>query len=227
MAARPFRAKRKFGELGLMALQAMKRPFGGSQSQRMEADEEKIAVLQQNVRRLKSSVDKKIFQNTSGITYAQAGTITYLSTIAQGVTLADRVGLDVSPDVLNFDEQVAFTAQGAVRVIVFQDRLCAGTLPTVLDVLSSATVNATYNPTNQLNKRHKILADYSIYAVLTDTNQFTHKKRTIKRMNKVKYLDGTAVIGGAGAGSIFVLRITNLGASFPVSDFKWELKFRG
>lgn len=220
--AQPFRRKRKLGELGLMALKSLKR----GQS-RLDHDEEKINVLQSQVRRLNTAVDRKIFQNTSAITYSNAGTITLLSTIAQGVTLADRVGLDVTPDSLVIRQDVNFTATGSVRVIFFQDRLCAGTLPTVLDVLTTATDNSNYNATNQLNKRHKILADYTVYGVLTTNTQFSQQRRTMRKINKVKYLDGTAVIGGSGSGSIFVLRLTNLAATQPTDSLTWELKFRG
>lgn len=167
----------------------------------------------------------------SAITFATAGTITLLSTIAQGDQETNRAGNAINPLSLTYKGYTLAAAGGAncfVRYIIFQDTQNQGVLPLVSDVIGlvgTTEVNSMYNVNNDLQKRFHILKDWreaiqppNIYKSATLYQGFC-------RPRKINFGGTTAAIGDMRKGALFLLRITSAGANFPTSDFHWGLKF--
>lgn len=190
-------------------------------------EEEKVDNLQRAVRRLKkaSSAEQHMLVNASAITYSNAGTVTYLSTIVQGDDVADRSGTAISPILFKYRHAIVGTANAQCRQIIFQDNSNAGALPAVLDVLQTAAVNSDYNVVNQMGKRFRILRDWVFTIGPTTVSANILYQRKINKLNKINFLGTTAAIASAGRGALFLLRVTDLAASQPTDSFNWTLKF--
>lgn len=201
-----------------------KKPFRS----RIEQDEQKIGVLQQQVRRLRRSDEIKFHDFASGITTSAAGTITYLSGITEGPGSAERIGQKIAPNKLTVRDGVIWpTVQAWYRLIIFQDNLTTGAAPAVTDVLATAAWNASYNHANETNKRFRILSDKILQGVPATNTAIQSRVVRRVRLNQVKYIGATNAQASASVGALYALRITSAGATQPTSDLRMELQFRG
>jgi hypothetical protein len=190
--------------------------------------EQRIKSLARIVHRLGKSDEVKFHDFASGITTSAAGTMTFISGIAEGAGSAERNGVSIAPHSLTVRDGVIWpTVQAWYRCIIFQDQLTAGVVPAVTDVLAAAAWNASFNHLNETNKRFKILMDYTLEGVPA-TNNAIQSKRTSKLLNgTMKYIGNANTQASAGVGAIYALRITSAGATQPTSDLRLEFQFRG
>lgn len=184
--------------------------------------------LARAVGRLTQAIDAKYFTDTSPILLAQAGTVTLLSTIAQGNAITDREANSIRIASVTLHELLTVgAATGFARTIIFQDNLNQGVLPLVTDVLNSADVNSPLNAVNKVNKRFRILHD-RVYSLVPATETAAlNSTNVLSSLSPVKFLGTTAVQASQGAGSLYALRVTSLAATQPSSALNWQIHFSG
>lgn len=146
-----------------------------------------------------------------------AGFIYSISTMAQGLDyLSNRVGDSIKLQNIEIRFRVVMAtgaAQTQGRIIVFRDLDGYGTLPTVADVLQTASV---LSPKNYLkNDRFSILYD-ELFALSQQGDSNEVGVIHLPHEGHVKYLGTTAAAASNGKGSIYVLIISNeSGATVP------------
>lgn len=182
----------------------------------------------QSVKKLikRSNAEQHIMNNESDITLAQAGTITYLSTIAEGDNNEHRTGAKITPDELSIRIilNTGATTQ-TCRYIVFQDTQCYGAAPAVGDVLHGAVVNSQYNVPNMISKRFRILYDKIFTGVNTDGSSLRAIVIKKRKMNAIQFTGTGLTAASAGRGALFLLRLTNVAAGNATDFCDWTLKF--
>lgn len=195
---------------------------------RLEKDEQKINVLQRQVRKLRKVDEIKFHDFASPITTSNAGTITLLSGIAEGAGSADRIGVQIAPVKVTLRDGVIWpTVQTWYRAIVFQDMFTIGVAPAVADVLAATFWNGSFNHLNETNKRFRIIADYTLQGVPATNNAIQTRITKRFRLAPIKYIGATNAQASCSAGTLYILRITGAGATQPTSDLRLELQFRG
>lgn len=195
---------------------------------RLDQDEQKINVLQRQVRKLRKGDEIKFHDFSSAITTAAAGTITLLSGIAEGAGSAERNGQKIGPSKLTVLDAVIWpTVQAWYRLIIFQDNQTSGAAPAVTDLLQSAAWNSNYNHANETGKRFRIHADIIQQGVPTQWTGIQHRKFKKFKLSQIKYIGAANTQASAGVGSLYALRITSAGATQPTSEIRLELQFRG
>lgn len=176
-----------------------------------------IGNIKKDVSKLKAAnaVDSHVFQRSDTITGALAGTVTYLSTIAQGAGTVDRLGQDIKVKQLKlnvYTQQVSVGAGTICRYIIFQDTMNQGVLPTAADILSTVGVatQSQYNLVNVvLGHRFKILADRHINGDFDKATTMQKFNISGKRLNNLHYGATSAAIGDARKGALFLLTIVD------------------
>lgn len=190
-----------------------------------------IVEIKKDVRKLKKTTAAEIHSATfsSPITTAAAGTVTFLSTIAQGDTEVSRAGNAIAPLSFGYRYTTLAAAGGLntyVRYIIFQDSQNQGVVPVATDVLAAADISSMYNINNELQKRFHIYKDWTQSVQPPNIyNSALCGKGHIKSLNRIMYSGATAAVTDARKGALFLLRITSAGANQPTSDFHWNLKF--
>lgn len=150
-----------------------------------------------------------ISPNNSGIVYC-------LTNIAQGVAEGERVGNSILAKSVKFDAVVkqnsAQTAPVSLRLILFRDREGNnGSVPAVLDVLKSATVNSEFVTVNR--DRFQILADKKFSLPVVAQAQDKMIKIYRKLRHHVKYTgSGTT---DYDEGQIWILALSDQGSNNP------------
>lgn len=160
----------------------------------------KVAVtkaLVKKVNKLAGHVEKKIFDVIASGTVATGGLLLFpTSALGQGTTQSTRVGLKISPAMLQI-KSYAFISSSAtttrIRFIVFQDKDQSGTAPVATDlidttltgsVITVASVNAPYNRDNFA--RWRILSDRS-YDMSISGDQLVSFDKKIKLSSPIYY----------------------------------------
>lgn len=162
---------------------------------------------------LDSKREVKNYSATNSYVDAVAATINPLS---QGCTQTDaingRTGDSISPKSLSLN----FTLLSGVastnsfhRVIVFQDRLNAGTVPTTSQLLDSASFNSTYALRNRQQTRFKILYDRIHGVVGAADSAATHVQLKLAMKGQIFYNGTGNVATDNGPGALFLLTMTD------------------
>lgn len=113
----------------------------------------RLARSIRNINKRLTSEVKKHDTNVVDATIDVAGTVTALTSIAQGDTVATRTGNQVQGKYLTFRGSIttgtAITDLSPVRMIIVQDtQMTPGTAPTVAQILEATAVNSLYNRAN-------------------------------------------------------------------------------
>ncbi len=116
----------------------------------------------------------------------------------------------------------AVTVNGSVRFILFQDKLATGAVPIVNSVLELATLNSTYDITNNVAKRFRILDDHTI-SMTSGHNLDEYFTKNYRIGNKTTYYGNTAIPGSNGRNSLYILIISNATLDY---SFDAVMKFR-
>lgn len=161
-------------------------------------------------------------------TLTQSGTITYLSTIANGDDNADRTGAAIKPHSMKVQIMNNYAAAGGTgicRYIIFQDKQCYGAAPAVADVLQTADPMSQYNVPNRLAKRFRILMDWT-FSGLNATDTQYHKKIKFIKPSRINFTGVGNTVASAGINGLFLLRITTTASGTAPSDvFRYQIKF--
>lgn len=164
---------------------------------------------------------------TGGVLVA-AGSISFVSGIAQGDDVSNRQGNIVKPVelIVKLKTTNITSAPGrTIRYILFQDTLCVGSPATVGDVLDAATTQAAKQEVNHLNKRHHILFDYTRSLDISRPIELQTFHIKGSRMKPLKYNLTTDVVAAAGANAMFLLAIVDNVTTATTLDASFQLRF--
>ncbi len=164
------------------------------------------------------------------------GSVFGISLVAQGTDIVNRLGEEIHPKELDIRCRVQIgssTIPVTVRIIVFRDRNCNGSVPTVVDVLDvqNPATTSQYNYFNFQGDdmpRFDILSDeHFALAPNSDQNQvwLTKIKFPETEDNHIHYLGTGAVTTAAGKGSLFALVISDVATNPPTVDWNSRLNF--
>lgn len=155
------------------------------------------------------------------------GTVTYLSGIAQGITDITRVGNKILIKDILVRLQITHNPAGSVpssmRIIFFASRQVNGVLPTIAEVLQSASQLSPLNRDN--TKQYVILKDY-LFSTIPATETDIMVRKFYKIVNWHAFYDGTTnAIGDAEENHLFFLAISDVGADGPELVVDSRIKF--
>jgi hypothetical protein len=162
---------------------------------------------------IRSRKEKQIFSINSSGTSTTAGTVTYISQIAEGDSPDDRSGYQIRPVKHLIHLQVDNASTSMTRFMLVQDRLAFGAAPTVGQIISSATPTAMVNPIALMNGRYKILIDAMLTTSATGKNI---EYKTIEKQMKgaIHFIGNGATSASAGTNSMFLLVISDVATSY-------------
>ncbi len=157
------------------------------------------------------NIETKSFDTSGTGTFDYNGSLSAISTIAQGLDVNNRVGDSIRLQrvewrgTFNTDTGAVTTA---VRVLVFRDLDGAGTAPAVTDVLqTTGSVNSVNSPYNRLNlDRFSILFDET--STLSNVGQ-TQVVMAFEAQHQghIKYLGTAAAAASNGRGTMYTILI--------------------
>ncbi len=155
-----------------------------------------------------------------------AGSVFYLSGIAVGNQVDDRIGSKIAMKEFRLNLWVeGDIASRMIRVIVFRDMHAQGASPAVTDVLSSASYRSQLNWANRA--RFSVLSDRIIRcnAVANDYDAFKFLKYSTKRPMNLEYVSDAEADTGAGKGAIFMLLISHIAGTANTIKYNATQKF--
>lgn len=155
------------------------------------------------------------------------GTVTLAALLPQGKAFGTRTGKGAYLDCLSIEGVISAGAAGVVtkaRLLVVRDSQGAGALPTILDVLQTATSNSQYNSDNL--ERYEILLDRN-WVLLGAAGATSESAFAIEELVQVTDMiwytktDTTGVIADIEKGAVSVITIGDVaaGAAAGVATF--------
>lgn len=181
-------------------------------------------------RRVKSmvNVEYKLKDVTASTTTSSAGAVVHLSPIAPGTDANERDGISVKATKLFVRGDISMNASAAtsaMRIILFIDKQFNGALPTVAQILATASVVSPLNITTTSADRFKILSD----KVFTLSNNGTQSRivKMYKRLsNHIRFdTSGTSPPTGCLDGQICMLHISNEATNVPSFVYYSRLRY--
>lgn len=182
-------------------------------------------------RDVKQMIESVVAPEIKDVTVAYTGTtaaagvvLSITDVLAQGNDIVQRAGDTIRVKLLRTTLRLVSGANPTfVRMVIFHDRFCVGTAPTVLNVLNSASSGSHYAPVFEQAKRFTILSDRIFkMASATDLQLATSKQNF--NMDKVIHYNATTA-AAPGANSIFVILIADAVASFPTYSFDFSFRY--
>jgi len=162
---------------------------------------------------INSSTEQKYYSVTTGYTDTVAGSVSSLSNgLVVGDNINTRTGDKVRP--VEYDLNLSLlsgvgSTNSLHRVILFQDMLNNGTIPTIAEVLDGAAYNSTYALEHRQQSRYKILYDKIHGVVGAADSAATHIQIKRKMKGAIYYNGATAVTASNGPGAIFLITLTD------------------
>lgn len=164
-------------------------------------------------------------QNIANTVFTSAGSMIYLSGIAQGADYFNRIGDSIKAKSLVYKMSVQVgNTNTNIRVILFIDTECNNAAPSGSDLLQNVDVRSHLNHFN--GKRFRILNDW--FYNLNTVNNVNKIFKTYHKLNQHIKFDGTgSTVAAAREGSMFlyVLSETASGAASPVAYYDFKLNF--
>jgi len=165
------------------------------------------------------NVETKFVDNTfTQLTTDYNGTVNYLTNVAQGTDVSNRVGDSIK--IQRIDVTGAYTRNGTdaiARVIIFRDTENAAATPAVADVLAqTGSVLAPHSAPTWLNKnlnaeknRFVFLYDEVVCLSTSQSNMLFEYRSPNAQDKHVRFRGTGSTTASAGEGAIFMLRITD------------------
>jgi hypothetical protein len=180
-----------------------------------------------------NKAERKVFTFNQAFTAASsAGSIVPITqALVQGDNLDNRTGDKVTLTDLHVSINMAANAvalatqQGTIRHILFYDTMANGAVPSVADVLQSASVTGRYTAVNLLKKRFRIIWDFTQPLVNTSATHVIHRELHERSKTPVFYQDGTNIAGANSKNAMFMLVITDQAVNPPGSQFSIQSQF--
>ncbi len=225
-----------------MSTSFVKRPKGKKKNTSNRANVEKYAgdaydlALQtyQGLKYIKKliNVETKYFDNLVSGTTDWNGSVTYISAIAQGTDITQRVGDSIKLQRLRLSGTFFINTSATrttCRVVLFRDLSNAGSTPSTSDVISNAYlgtisgVNMFYNWIN-VQKRFSILYDEKV-ALSINGNENATVSITMPHEGHVKYRGTSGAVGSAAEGSIFLLLLSDEQTNVPTFSINTRVEY--
>lgn len=192
-----------------------------------------VKTLKKKVNKMTRSIEKKHHDLSATKVAASDAPVFGLSLISEGDASTQREGLQISPTYLEIRAKVKYAADNTignqpVRVIIFQDRDQAGTIPTVTSVLEQADISSVYNNVNL--KRFRILSDKVVFPRTTMvannlgnplTNTYGYYSLKKKLSGTIRYLTNSNNQSGQGKYNIYAIVLGDTVIGGLDTDLAW------
>ncbi len=164
------------------------------------------------------NIETKFYDNTASIAMPVAGTVTHVTTIAQGLTASDRVGQSIKLQAVSLKYTVTKHASATTtlyRVILARDNDLTTVLPTISKLLSTTTAGYAHLSPYTWNaiqgQRFGVLYDSS--GVLDSNTITTNQTVECRHNGHIKY-SGPAT-SDAAEGNLFMFVVSNEATNTP------------
>lgn len=188
-----------------------------------------VADVAKQVHRLRGIINSELMNHDLSVStssYTNSGAISCCTLISQGVD-SGRVGLSILAKSFELRLRATIHASATfttLRLIVFTDNMQQGTLPTVTEVLESASMLAQYEADNNLGRFGKLYD--GIINLDSSSKQGDYLNVTIPLGNKHIKFNGTgATQADQGKQSIYVLGISNEATNAPSVDWVSRVRY--
>jgi hypothetical protein len=152
--------------------------------------------------------EHKLYAAATAYTNTEAGVITEMT---RGIVLGDglnsRDGDVIAPKkiVLNYTLRGQADSTSTHRIVIVQDVMNRGAVPSTTDILTSASVVSAFNIVNEQQGRFKVLYDRIHSVVLAGNSANTHVQRTIPLKGLIHYQATAGDATDNGKNSVFML----------------------
>jgi len=183
----------------------------------------RTAVGLNEIRKL-INIETKLCEVTGNGSVSNSGSLSPLSSLAQGTDYTNRIGDSIKLQHIRFAYRVNFNTSATstfFRVIIFRDLDGYGTWPLVTGLLQSASELANRNFLNR--ERFSILYDdcfplNSVNPSHTDVIDMPHE-------GHCKYLNTDTSESSFGKGSVYVVFISNEATNTPAVTWRSSINF--
>jgi len=183
--------------------------------------------------KISSSLEHMHYQVTAAGTAATAGNMYTVSQgIVQGTALNQRDGDVIRPELIELNMSLKSTAAIATvgtavyRVILFQDMLNTGAVPSVTDVLTAANPLSPYDAENRQQSRFKFLYDkIHDFSAAYATNTVKVIQTSIRTKGAIYYNGATNASGSNGKGSLWLFTVIDSVAVMGVAE-NWYIDIK-
>jgi len=162
---------------------------------------------------LNANREKKQFSMNSSYTNTVAGVLVAISQgVIQGDAIDQRSGDMITPALLEFNLSLVSgigSTNSLHRVIVFQDMMNLGVIPSLLELLNLGGFDSTYVPKGQYQQhRFKILYD-KVHPVIGASAKAACTYRLKLKPSPIYYNGSTSATASNGKGSIWVYTLAD------------------
>lgn len=171
------------------------------------------------------NIETKILDTSNGANISNSGTVSPVSSIAQGLDYTNRVGDSIKIQSMEFKFRWQIGASATktfVRVLCLRDLDGYGTTPAVTDILQAADVLSPFNCLNIT--RFSILYDEVEVLTSVDTTASVGAYLT-PHAGHIKYLGSAASSASNGKGSVYMLFLSSEATNTPRVDFYSRIYF--
>ncbi len=169
------------------------------------------------------------FTPASAVTSSATGTVFNLTRdLIEGDNIEQRTGRKIQQMWSSLRLSAILPAAavaGTIRFIWVTDNYNTGTLPSVTEILDSATVTSHLALSAVVPPRFTVVADHTYSMVVGGMNQHISPILVDKKKNDVFYNGSTAVNTANGHGAQFLLAITDLALNQPIFTADYALKY--
>lgn len=162
---------------------------------------------------------------SNGANISNTGTVSTISTIAQGLDYTNRVGDSIKMQHIycGYRWQIGASATKTfVRTLLVRDLDGYGTIPAVTDILETADVLA---PKKYLNtSRFSVLYD-EVETLSSVSEVLTVSRYDTPHEGHIKYLGTTAANASNGKGSMYLVFLSSEATNQPRVDFYARILF--
>jgi len=171
------------------------------------------------------NIETKVLDTVNGATIPNTGTVSTVSSIAQGLDYTNRVGDSIKIQYMEFKFRWTIGASATnsfVRVMVVRDLDGYGSTPALTDILATANV---LSPINYLHKdRFSVLFDE--VEVLTSANNTSSVGAYLTpHAGHIKYLGTSSSTASNGKGSVYMVFLGSEATNVPRVDFYSRIAF--
>lgn len=171
------------------------------------------------------NIETKTLDTYNGANISNTGTVSTISSIAQGLDYTNRVGDSIKMQhiYIGYRWQISTSATKTfVRTMLVRDLDGYGTIPTVTGILETADVLA---PKKYLNTdRFSILYD-EVETLSSVSETLTVSRYNTPHEGHIKYLGTTAADASNGKGSMYLVFLSSEATNQPRVDFNARILF--
>ncbi len=173
------------------------------------------------------NIETKYVDTISSASLTTTPTVVYVSALAQGTDVSNRVGDSIRIQGLSY----AFTLYGntastgvtQVRVMLVRDLQNQGATPTTTDVITN--LSAVAQPVYLQRTRYNILYDESVLLFRETGPLVDMRKGSIAQNGHIRYRGTTTAVTSAAEGSLFLMAFSTAVSNAPTLDYSVRLLY--